>query len=692
MNNLLNLEPQKVSKDVRNYSSFIYGIPKVGKAQDVDMMIPTPNGDMRFGDLKVGDEVYNRKGEAVKVSGIYPQGVKEAYEVTFSDGRKTICCNEHLWSYITSRNNLKTTTLKEIEKDYKKVRDTFGRDAVHHKYSIPTNNAVVKSEKEYMINPYVIGALIGDGCLRENGIAMSSSEVDIVSKVAELLGVNFHKSHKLNYTWRFEIGYCNIFTPELVRLGLKDCRSEDKFIPQEYLEGSIEQRKELLKGLMDTDGNVNTAKGTSKYNFTTTAPQLQQDFLKLCRSLGYTVTTTIDNRASYKSGVCYNNRILTDEVIVSSEKHLNRLQERQGGNCKNKGYIKIVDIKSVAPREMMCIMVDDEEHLYLCNDYIVTHNTTFVHELYGKDVLFIATENRYKALNGAYVQKVNSWSEFKATLNQLANPKVKERWQVVCVDTVDNLAKMCDKFIAQKYEEEHCGDKLIPYGKDWVDLRQEWDDNITMIDKLGYTPCFVSHAMVKTVKIPVESMLETDITGDVKKVTEKDKNGNKVEFYEFEKYTPNLRDKMFAPLNNMCDNILFLTESVDTNGVSKRVIHLRETINHVAGCTFKNVKPVIELSAEAFKSAIEKAIGSYDEEDLTEEKTPKFYEEKTPFADVVKKAGELGKQVGQKFGREKLVKVIESVLGEGKKLSECTEEQQELVEVAILEFEKMLAE
>ena len=318
--------------------------------------------------------------------------------------------------------------------------------------------------------------------------------------------------------------------------------------------------------------------------------------------------------------------------------------------------------------------------------------STFVHELYGKDVLFIATENRYKALNGAYVQKVNSWSEFKTTLNQLANPKVKEKWQVVCVDTVDNLAKMCDKFIAQKYGEEHCGDKLISYGRDWVDLRQEWDDSITMIDKLGYTPCFVSHAMIKTVKIPVESMLETDIVGDVKKVTEKDKNGNKVEFYEFEKYTPNLRDKMFAPLNNMCDNILFLNESVDTNGVSKRVIHLRETINHVAGCTFKNVKPVIELSAEAFKSAIEKAIDSYDEEDLTEEKSPQFYEEKTPFTDVVKKAGELGKQVGQKFGREKLVKVIESVLGEGKKLSECTEEQQELVEVAILEFEKMLAE
>ena len=141
--------------------------------------------------------------------------------------------------------------------------------------------------------------------------------------------------------------------------------------------------------------------------------------------------------------------------------------------------------------------------------------TTLVHELYGEDVLFIATENRYKALNGAYVQKVNSWSEFKTTLNQLANPKVKERWQVVCVDTVDNLAKMCDKFIAQKYGEEHCGDKLISYGRDWVDLRQEWDDSITMIDKLGYTPCFISHAMIKTVKIPVESMLETDIVGAI---------------------------------------------------------------------------------------------------------------------------------------------------------------------------------
>lgn len=320
--------------------------------------------------------------------------------------------------------------------------------------------------------------------------------------------------------------------------------------------------------------------------------------------------------------------------------------------------------------------------------------STFVHDLYGKDVLFLATENRFKHLSGAYIQKINTWANFKSTLSELANPKVKEKWSVVCIDTIDNLYKMCDKYVAQMFGESTCGEKLVPFGKDWVKLQKEWEDSLQMIEKLGYTPCFVSHATTKMLKIPADTVLNVDEVGNSLELVEEEveENGVKIKkaYYEFEKYYPNLRDKIFAPLNNMCDNILFMGETVNTNGESKRVIHLRETMSYVAGCSFPNVQPTIELSVDAFQEAMDNAINGYDKEDLTDEKPEMFHEEEKSFDELMKEVAELGKQVGQKCGRDKLVKIIERTLGEGKKVSECNEEQKELIEVVINDLKKEL--
>lgn len=94
----------------------ISGGAGTGKAQPIDTLIPTPNGFVKLGDLKVGDFVFNRFGKPVKVLGVYDQGKLPVFKVTLSDGRSTLCNDEHLWSFINKDNTLETKTLKEISK------------------------------------------------------------------------------------------------------------------------------------------------------------------------------------------------------------------------------------------------------------------------------------------------------------------------------------------------------------------------------------------------------------------------------------------------------------------------------------------------------------------------------------------------------------------------------------------------
>ena len=94
----------------------------VGKALPNSSIIPTPNGWRTVKDIQVGDYLFDAMGKPTKVLGVYPQGEKEVWEVTFKDGRTVKCCGEHLWSYFTDnqsknqiiKRNFKTSTTKEL--------------------------------------------------------------------------------------------------------------------------------------------------------------------------------------------------------------------------------------------------------------------------------------------------------------------------------------------------------------------------------------------------------------------------------------------------------------------------------------------------------------------------------------------------------------------------------------------------
>jgi replicative DNA helicase len=391
--------------DSRLMNSITQGVPRgqltmfggfgnSGKSLDIDSNIPTENGWVKAKDVKVGSKLFDRLGNPTTVLGVFPHGVLKSYEVTLDDGRTFVVNDEHIIPYVTSRGNIANKTLGEMMKDYIKYYKIKDKYEVYHTYKIPNTLGVEYLEKEYLISPYALGILLGDGCLSKNTLEVSNSEKDVVEKISKELGLNTPEKSKHNYTWLFSQKNnpnskttIKEYKDEIARLE-QNKTALNKFIPDEYMLGSKEQRMSLLKGLMDTDGTVRVSKtGAVAYAFSTNSEQLAKDVKLLAHSLGIGATMSGYNREE-KENSEYEVRLYTSKTIVSSEKHLEKLKDAKKFSKKEK-YSYIVDIKEVESREMVCFKVDNDESLFLMGDYVVTHNTSIMAE---KFVMACVTE------------------------------------------------------------------------------------------------------------------------------------------------------------------------------------------------------------------------------------------------------------------------------------------------------------
>lgn len=359
-----------------------------GKALPNSTRIPTTEGWKEVGDIKPGDYLFDRHGRPTKVLQIFPQGELEVFQLIFGDGRTALCSKDHIWSVNKTtwknKNSFREYTCEELLKE--ELIDSNRRA----KFYIPCSSAIELPEQEYKISPYIIGAFLGDGCCTEHQLTFSSEDEEIVNKIATLLGndvVSF-KRHESNYSWGFyhldksrtKI-YTSILPKELINY------SYDKSIPNEYKRGSIEQRLELLQGLFDTDGSITKDKrgdhaATATVRFTSTSLNLTEDVKEVLGSLGYISTISTDERKDkYTTGICYN---LSVNMPNSDKYKLFSLQRKRdiALSVKDKKQQKKYDRTSIREikdlgykEEMTCFLVDNEEHLFLMNDCIVTHNT-----------------------------------------------------------------------------------------------------------------------------------------------------------------------------------------------------------------------------------------------------------------------------------------------------------------------------
>ena len=517
------IKKNKVSTKLSDMKITIAGRPKSGKALDINTKIPTPSGWKFAKDIEVGDEIFDRLGKPTIVLGVYPQGELQAYEVVMQDGTSFVANDEHIIPYVTRRKNINNKTLKEMMVDYKKPKTKFEHDTHTHKYRIPKNDAVSYEKKDFIIEPYALGVLVGDGCLLESKLSISSNELDVLENASKALGLPMpHKNSQKNYTWNYETNeQTKKIKDELKFLGL-NVKSVEKHIPYKYLISSIEQRKELLAGLMDTDGTVsiNRDTGSMRYQFSTSSKQLKDDFKELALSLGYGVTVSVDNRhlkeGSNANFANYSLNVYTDEVIVSSEKHLKKLEGYEVRSFKDQ-YTYITDIVEVEPREMVCFKVDNEEELFLINDYIVTHNTSLFYEILkregGLDAgLLFAFEKGYNFLDGINVVDIASWSDFIDAIDDLEDDN--EGFVYVGIDTADIAGRLCQEYVLRKQSTKD-GKRYdamadIPFGKGYELVEAEFARQFARLDRIFGGWMSITHDKDKTIK--EKSGLEYDKT------------------------------------------------------------------------------------------------------------------------------------------------------------------------------------
>lgn len=376
-----------------------------GKAFENGTLVPVADnrGYVEIQDLKVGDFVFDENGKPTQVMGVYPQGLKRAFNITFADGSALVCNDEHLWNVRTKKQHYddrpySTLTLREImDKGVVKChKKKNGATSYHKNWYIPMNHAVERDEQELPIHPYALGALIGDGCLTDRPLAISSHDIELVKRVGELIGAVDVAKSEYNNSWNFikpdateDAKY--IRTHHMAELCNFDCvfgkKSLERRIPRQYMLGSIEQRFELLRGLMDTDGCVtngfrcNCAFSTNNYG-------LALDVMELAASLGMRTSLSTQER---RDEVHFNDEYEVHFRIHNSEKsklfwlqrHLDKIECYKNSTRKFQRHYDDLAIANVTDlgyeSDMTCIYVESDSHLFqVGKEHIVTHNTALV--------------------------------------------------------------------------------------------------------------------------------------------------------------------------------------------------------------------------------------------------------------------------------------------------------------------------
>ena len=354
-----------------------------GKAQPKDTLIPTPEGEKRLGDLEVGDFVFGRDGRPTRILGVFDQGYLEAYKITFVDGRSTICNGEHLWTYYSDTTPfLVTETLNSMLQ-----RNIYMGKYATPRYAVPLCGAVEYSEKQYEIDPYVIGVLLGDGCCLEERLTISSGDEELIKEVCDICGfASYGRAHEKNYNWIFTNKEGKRVATRKFLANFPEImgHSYEKRVPEQYFYGSVAQRFSLLQGLMDTDGGIDCAHNRYNVRFNTICAGLKDDIVRLIRGLGYTVSVNEDRRSNKypNTGVCYGVYFKVPNNIKAKLFRLSRKKEKAiqaKATDKRRKYdrlgIRLVE-KLPDKYDMRCIYVEANDHLYLTNDFIVTHNTS----------------------------------------------------------------------------------------------------------------------------------------------------------------------------------------------------------------------------------------------------------------------------------------------------------------------------
>jgi len=370
-----------------------------GKAVLYKERILTPFGWKDFHGLEVGSSICSTEGTVQKVIGVYPQGKRPVYKLVWSDGSETICDENHIWlawlsnqsrkavgSRLSGEESAKKWTTKQIAAHYEKTQKTRRRIGIPiiKKPVVFTVQGEAQGPGKHIsrvIPPYALGVLLGDGCITGKSVSFCKPDREIAEKVQDQIFKAFgesavlRESRDLTHTPVWFIP-SKIMIPHLEDLGLMGLYSYEKFIPRIYLFAPEEDRWELLRGLMDTDGWV---EDDGDCYYCSTSEQLIEDARHLARSMGAIVTLRGKTpHYTYKGGRREGRPAQTIRIKMRDPERMFSLPRKADRCCGKIPQSMAIWLESIEPageEETVCIAVSHPNSLYIIDNFIVTHNT-----------------------------------------------------------------------------------------------------------------------------------------------------------------------------------------------------------------------------------------------------------------------------------------------------------------------------
>ena len=295
----------------------------------------------------------------------------------------------------------------------------------------------------------------------------------------------------------------------------------------------------------------------------------------------------------------------------------------------------------------------------------------------------LAFEKGYNAIPGAMAQPINSWSDFRKVLRQLKEPKAKERFETIIIDTADIAYDYCEKYICANAKRPDGGvgvDTIgdIAYGKGYTLVANEFDSCLRNIVQMGYGIVLISHAVDKTFK---------------------DEQGR-----EYNQIVPTLGNKARDIVARLCDIIGYSRTVEDESGEFSTKLFMRGTPRYVAGSRFKYTPDYIDFNYNSLVTAISDAIDKQMEEDGKEYFTDtrsNLYAHPTDvelnFDILMAEFNDCINNIISKTGTEfentyqpKIIQITEKYLGKGNKVSQISRDQTEALSLIVDDLKQLI--
>ena len=280
--------------------------------------------------------------------------------------------------------------------------------------------------------------------------------------------------------------------------------------------------------------------------------------------------------------------------------------------------------------------------------------------------LLLAFEKGYNAIAGIKPVDITKWSDLKLVLRQLEKPEARQMYDTITIDTIGIAWEMCEQFVCAQNGVQKIGD--IPWGGGYSACKREFESCLRKITQLGYGLVIIAHVEKRIEKRADDS--EVEILG------------------------PAIPKRAYEIVNQLVDIIGYIDITWDEEGNSERWLYTRKTPTIMAGSRFKYLAPKIKFGYNELVEAIGEAIDKAEKLDgaVVVDTTQQVIEEKLDYNAIRAEAADLWKQLVEKDTENagRILKKVEMVFGRPMKLSEITEDQVDLFNLAVLDMREML--